>query len=160
MFTHLSASYVLLKEMKPSEDYLTPYLVKDKNFTEQQTYQDIFPVWTYSSAVLTCFAFLFTDQLGYKHVVILEAMAYLATRILLVWGTELFEMQAMQGIYALATSTELGYSVACICSTHWPTSHQLTLTLACCHGCAPSPPIQLPGVCVCSITALQLSAHH
>ena len=39
----------------------------------------------------------------------LEAGAYLATRVLLVWGSSLLTMQATQFFYAVATSTELGY---------------------------------------------------
>lgn len=135
--------YVSLKSMKPSELYLTPYLIDVKGFSQADTYEEIYPVWTYSAAAMCFLAFLFTDVLGYRvrghlaaaaapgcaccavccacltpppppalrpqTMVQLEACAYLATRVLLVWGSSLLAMQATQFFYAVATSTELGY---------------------------------------------------
>ena len=41
--------------------------------------------------------------------VLIEAAAYMVTRGLILWGTSVFSMELMQFVYAIATSTELGY---------------------------------------------------
>ena len=46
---------------------------------------------------------------SYKPVILLESVAYLTTRILLVWGTTIFSMQWMQVAYGVATATEIAY---------------------------------------------------
>ena len=58
--------YVFCKSMKPSEAYLTPYMEGVKGLTQRQVYDDVYPVWTYSAAVVAVLAFLFTDVYGYR----------------------------------------------------------------------------------------------
>lgn len=62
----LLCCYVFFKSMKPSEQYLTPYLVSVKHFTEQAADDDIYPVWTYAAMIMALLAFLFTDSIGYR----------------------------------------------------------------------------------------------
>lgn len=102
-------SYVFFKEMKPSESYLTSYLVDNKGFTEEVTYDLIYPVSTYATLVCALMAICFLDLLGYQLSLVIEALSYLATRCLLVWGTTLFEMQLMQVFYGIATAMEIAY---------------------------------------------------
>ena len=96
--------------MKPSEPFLTPFLRDPpKNFTEEQLVNEIYPVSTYANLVALFLVFFITDFLRYKPVIIVEALAYLATRILLIWGTSVFSMQIMQIAYGLAVGAEVAY---------------------------------------------------
>lgn len=108
--TVLLCLYGFFKEMKPSEPFLTPYLrTRPNNFTDEQLENEIYPVWTYSFLVALFVVFFVTDFLRYKPVIIIEALAYLATRILLIWGTSVVSMQVMQVSYGIATGAEAAY---------------------------------------------------
>lgn len=108
--TLLLCLYGFFKEMKPSEPFLTPYLkAPPKNLTEEQLDNQIYPVWTYSYLVTLFVVFLVTDLLRYKPVIMSEGLAYLATRILLIWASGVLAMQFMQFAYGVATGTEVAY---------------------------------------------------
>ena len=108
-FTVIICCYGFFKEFKPSEAFLTPYLVDSKNFTKPQVNSQIYPFWPYSYLVAAFFVFLFTDYLRYKPVILLEAFSYLATRFLLIWGTSVFAMQWMQIAYGVASASEVAF---------------------------------------------------
>ena len=110
-FTVVICCYGFFKEFKPSEAFLTPYLVDSayKNFTQNQVNSQIYPFWPYSYLVAAFFVFLFTDFLRYKPVILLEAFSYLATRFLLIWGTSVFSMQWMQVAYGVASASEVAF---------------------------------------------------
>lgn len=96
--------------MKPSEPFLTPYLkAPPKNLTEEELDNQIYPVWTYSYLVTLSVVFLVTDLLRYKPVIIVEGLAYLATRIFLIWASGVLAMQFMQFAYGIATGAEVAY---------------------------------------------------
>ena len=108
--TILLCLYGFFKEMKPSESFLTPYLREaPKNFTEEQLVNEIYPVSTYANLVALFLVFFVTDFLRYKPVIIAEAVAYLATRVLLIWGTSVLSMQLMQVAYGFAIGAEVAY---------------------------------------------------
>jgi len=108
--TFLLCSYGFLKEIRPSEPYLTEYLVGNHTgVTEDQVYHDVYPVWTYSYLAILILVFLVTDLVKYKPVIILEGFSYILTWILLLWGHGLTQMQLMQVSYGVATSTEIAY---------------------------------------------------
>ena len=107
--TAILCSYGFFKELKPSEPFLTPYLVDSKNFTKNEVNGKIYPFWSYSYLVSAFFVFLLTDIVRYKPVILLESVAYLTTRVLLIWGTSVFAMQMMQVAYGVATATEIAY---------------------------------------------------
>ena len=104
--------YGFFKELKPSESFLTPYLTNatdGKNFSLSEVNQNIYPYWTYSYLVAALFVFLFTDLMRYNPIILIEAIFYLFTRVLLIWGTTLDSMKLMQAVYGVATATEVGY---------------------------------------------------
>lgn len=101
--------YGFLKEFKPSEAFITPYLEEGKNLTKHEVNDYIYPIWTYSYLVSALFVFLFTDLMRYNPVIIIEVLSYLTTRVLLIWGTSVFAQQMMQVAYGIATATEVGY---------------------------------------------------
>jgi thiamine transporter 2/3 len=108
--TILLCFYGFFKEMKPSESFLTPYLREaPKNFTDEQLVNEIYPVSTYANLVALFLVFFITDFLRYKPVIIAEAVAYLVTRVLLIWGTSVLSMQLMQVAYGFAIGAEVAY---------------------------------------------------
>ncbi len=84
--TAIVCCYGFFKEFRPAEPFLTPYLVSAKNFTDDQVYSEIYPVWTYSYLAALVPVFLVTDLLRYNPVLLWESVAYTATWSLLLWG--------------------------------------------------------------------------
>ena len=70
---------------------------------------EIYPYLTYSYLVAALFAFLLTDLLRYKPVILMGAFCYLANPILLIWGRTLFSVQSAQVVYGVAAASEIGY---------------------------------------------------
>ncbi|XP_072020041.1 thiamine transporter 2-like isoform X2 [Amphiura filiformis] len=101
--------YGFFKQMRPSEPFLTPYLVDIKNISENAVNNQIYPIWTYSYMIALVPVFLFTDFLRYKPVIIFESCTYLATWALLLWAWGIPLMKLMQMFYGLATATEIAY---------------------------------------------------
>ncbi len=74
--------------MRPSEAYLTEYLTgPDLNLDQDEVYQKVYPVWSYSYFALLIPVFLLTDLLRYKPVIMFEGVAYVLTWVLILWGT-------------------------------------------------------------------------
>nr|DBA34052.1 TPA: hypothetical protein GDO54_001657 [Pyxicephalus adspersus] len=91
--TCVLCTYGFFANLRPSEPFLTPYLRgPDKNLTEKQVYNEIYPVWTYSYLVLLFPVFLATDYLRYKPVII---------------GT--LAIQFLEFFYGMSTATEVAY---------------------------------------------------
>lgn len=108
--TGLICCYGFFKEMKPSEPFLTPYLNSTyKHLALEELSSEVYPIWTYSYLVVLFIVFLITDALRYKPLIITEGLAYLTTRILLIWGNGILAMQFMQMAYGIATGTEVAY---------------------------------------------------
>ena len=108
--TLILCSYGFFKEFKPSEPFLTPFLVSDvKNFTKSQLNSEVWSYSTYSYLIASLLACLFTDLVRYKPVIMLESACYLTTRILLIWGVTIASMQWMQVAYGVAEATEIAY---------------------------------------------------
>ncbi len=125
--TSLICSYGFFKEMKPSEAFMTPYLNSTyKHLTLEEINSQIYPVWTYAYLVTLFFVFLVTDKLRYKPLIILEGLAYLTTRVLLIWGSGVLAMQFMEIAYGVATGTEVAYYSYIYALV--PTEHYLKVT--------------------------------
>ncbi len=87
-----------------------------------QVNNQIYPVWTYSYLAALFFVFLVTDKLQYRPVILLEGLACLATRILLIWTGSVLSMQFMQVVkilcfhcfifevaYGVSTAADIAY---------------------------------------------------
>ena len=108
--TALICCYGFFKEMKPSEPFLTPYLNSTyKHLSLKDLSSEVYPIWTYSYLVCLFVVFLVTDALRYKPLIITEGLAYLSTRIILIWANGVLAMQFMQFAYGVATATEVAY---------------------------------------------------
>ena len=104
-------SYGLFKEIRPSEPFLTEYLVDARwgNLPKEDVYSKVYPVWSYAYFFLLIPVFVLTDFLRYKPVLCIEGLSYMVTWILLLWVHGMPAMQGMQAVYGVATSTEVAY---------------------------------------------------
>ncbi|CDR07497.1 unnamed protein product, partial [Oncorhynchus mykiss] len=82
--TILLCVYGFFSNLRPSEPFLTAFLMgPDKNLTETELVNEIYPIWTYSYLVLLFPVFLATDYLCYKPVLILQAVSLVVTYFML-----------------------------------------------------------------------------
>ncbi|MEE6469368.1 hypothetical protein FKM82_008604 [Ascaphus truei] len=108
--TCLLCSYGFFANLRPSEPFLTPYLLgPDKNLTEKQVFNQIYPVWTYSYLALLLPVFLATDYLRYKPVIILQGMSLIITWFMLLYAEGVLAVQFLEFFYGISTATEIAY---------------------------------------------------
>ncbi|XP_019602991.2 thiamine transporter 1 isoform X2 [Rhinolophus sinicus] len=108
--TALLCTYGFFASLRPSEPFLTPYLLgPDKNLTERQVFNEIYPVWTYSYLLLLFPVFLATDYLRYKPVVLLQGLSLIVTWFMLLYAQGLLAVQFLEFFYGIATATEIAY---------------------------------------------------
>lgn len=108
--TALLCAYGFFANLRPSEPFLTPYLLgQDKNLTEREVFNEIYPVWTYSYLVLLFPVFLATDYLRYKPVILLQGLSLIVTWFMLLYAQGLLAIQFLEFFYGIATATEIAY---------------------------------------------------
>ncbi|XP_037764660.1 thiamine transporter 1 isoform X3 [Chelonia mydas] len=108
--TALLCLYGFFANLRPSEPFLTRYLLgPDKNLTETQVFNEIYPVWTYSYLVLLFPVFLATDYLRYKPVILLQGLSLIVTWFMLLYAQGLLAIQFLEFFYGLVTATEIAY---------------------------------------------------
>ncbi|KAM3934970.1 thiamine transporter 1 [Leptodactylus fuscus] len=96
--------------LRPSEPFLTPYLLgPDKNLTERQVFNEIYPVWTYSYLILLFPVFIATDYLRYKPVIILQGLSLIITWFMLLYAQGTLAIQFLEFFYGISTATEIAY---------------------------------------------------
>ncbi|XP_037102154.1 reduced folate transporter [Syngnathus acus] len=100
-----------MASIKPGEPFITPYLLStEKNFTRQQVTNEITPVLTYSYMAVLVPAFLLTDFLRYKPVLVIQAISQVVIWLLLLLGTSLLQMQFMEFFYGVTMACRVAYS--------------------------------------------------
>ncbi|XP_044043994.1 thiamine transporter 1 [Siniperca chuatsi] len=108
--TLLLCVYGFFSSFRPSEPFLTAYLMgPDKNLTEIQVVNEIYPIWTYSYLVLLFPIFLATDYLCYKPVLVLQATSLVVTYVMLLKAQGMLAMQLLEFFFGLATASEVAY---------------------------------------------------
>ncbi|XP_070711755.1 thiamine transporter 1 [Pempheris klunzingeri] len=108
--TLLLCVYGFFSNLRPSEPFLTAYLMgPDKNLTETQVVNEIYPIWTYSYLVLLFPIFLATDYLCYKPVLLLQATSLVVTYVMLLKAEGMLAMQLLEFFFGLATASEVAY---------------------------------------------------
>ncbi|XP_072897543.1 thiamine transporter 2-like isoform X1 [Hemitrygon akajei] len=108
--TLLLCAYGFFTMMRPSEPFLTPYLLgPDKNLTIEQVTNEILPVWTYSYLVILIPVFLVTDYLRYKPVLILQGISFIVTWLMLLYAQGVLAMQFLEFTYGVVSATEIAY---------------------------------------------------
>ncbi|XP_031147931.1 reduced folate transporter [Sander lucioperca] len=100
-----------MASIKPGEPFITPYLLSpEKNFTREQVTNEITPVLTYSYMMVLVPAFLLTDLLRYKPVLIIQGVSQVVIWLLLLLGSTLTEMQLMEVFYGVTMACRVAYS--------------------------------------------------
>ncbi|XP_028325326.1 folate transporter 1 [Gouania willdenowi] len=103
--------YGFMGSIKPGESFITPYLLSsDKNFTRKEVTNEITPVLTYSYMVMLVPAFLLTDLLRYKPVLIIQSMSHVVIWVILLLGDTLLQMQLMEFFYGITMACRVAYS--------------------------------------------------
>ncbi|XP_029942391.1 folate transporter 1 [Salarias fasciatus] len=103
--------YGFMASIKPGEPFITPLLLSDdKNFTMQQVTNEITPVLTYSYMAVLVPAFLLTDLLRYKPVLIVQGVSQAVIWVILLRGDTLLQMQFMEFFYGITMACRLAYS--------------------------------------------------
>ncbi|GIQ81473.1 reduced folate carrier [Kipferlia bialata] len=113
----LSAYYLALAgflfNFKPSEAFLTPYMINYKGISEDQLVNAIYPIWTYANAVLlVLFTWLCAKGVGYIALLWVGMVARLSTRLILIFGYGMFWMGLSQVTFALTTASDAIYFAA------------------------------------------------
>ncbi|XP_023218399.1 thiamine transporter 1-like [Centruroides sculpturatus] len=110
LITILLCSYGCIKEIRPSESFLTEYLEGPWiNLTDSQVTGEVYPVWTYTYMGATLLVFLVTDLVRYKPIIILGSISYITCWSLLLWTKGVLAMQFMQFVYGIGTASEIAY---------------------------------------------------
>ncbi|XP_053562481.1 thiamine transporter 1 [Bombina bombina] len=108
--TCLLCAYGFFASLRPSEPFVTPYLLgPDKNLTERQLFNEIYPVWTYSYLALLFPVFIATDYLRYKPVIILQGLSLIITWFMLLYVQGVLAIQFLEFFYGMSTATEVAY---------------------------------------------------
>lgn len=108
--TVLLCVYGFFCSHRPLEPFLTAFLMgPDKNLTETEVVNEIYPLWTYSYLVLLFPVFLATDYLRYKPVLLLQATSFIVTYAMLIKAQGVRAMQLLEFFFGLATATEVAY---------------------------------------------------
>ncbi|KAM6224059.1 reduced folate transporter [Rhynchocyon petersi] len=102
--------YGFMAQMRPGESFITPYLLRDKNFTKQQVTNEITPVLSYSYLAVLVPVFLITDYLRYKPVLVLQSLSYMSVWLLLLFGHTVLHMQFMEFFYSVTMAARIAYS--------------------------------------------------
>ncbi|CAB1414769.1 unnamed protein product [Pleuronectes platessa] len=103
--------YGFMSSIRPGESFITPYLLSpEKNFTMKQVTNEITPVLTYSYMAVLVPAFLLTDLLRYKPVLVVQGISQVIIWLILLLGSSLLEMQLMEFFYGITMGCRVAYS--------------------------------------------------
>ncbi|XP_062236755.1 reduced folate transporter [Platichthys flesus] len=103
--------YGFMSSIRPGEAFITPYLLSpEKNFTMKQVTNEITPVLTYSYMAVLVPAFLLTDLLRYKPVLVIQGISQVVIWLILLLGSSLLEMQLMEFFYGITMACRVAYS--------------------------------------------------
>jgi len=94
---------------QPSEPYLTRYLIEEKGLSEGQLDDLVWPVDTYAALAFLIPLGMLAEAKGYRPVIFLGLLCRQATRLLLLFGQGVFQMQLMQACYAAASGAQTVY---------------------------------------------------
>jgi solute carrier family 19 (thiamine transporter), member 2/3 len=103
------STFGLLKETRPSEPFITDFIVDFKNVTAEKINQDIFPIGTYSYLAQLAIIFLVTDLLRYKPLIILLGASGVAIWSMLLWTSSVVSLQIVEVIYGTYCASEIAY---------------------------------------------------
>ena len=96
----------LLINLKPSEPFLTEYLLRTKHFTDSELAIRVWPWSTFGAFVLLLPLGLLAESIGCRAVIFIGLLAREGTRVMLIYGTSVPVMAAMQCTYAASVAAD------------------------------------------------------
>ena len=91
---------------RPSEPFLTPYLIDYKGLGADSVNERVYPTWTYCYFAFLLPAGVLGEVVGYRVMIVAQLIALLATYVILIWAEGLQWMQFMQVTYGFASSVQ------------------------------------------------------
>ena len=91
---------------RPSEPFLTPYLIDYKGLGADAVNERVYPTWTYSYFAFLLPAGVMGEVVGYRPMIVAQLLALLATYVMLIWAEGLQWMQFMQVTYGFASAVQ------------------------------------------------------
>ena len=91
---------------RPSEPFLTPYLIEYKGLGADAVNERVYPTWTYCYFAFLLPAGVLGEVVGYRPMIAAQLMALLATYVVLIWAEGLAWMQFMQATYGFASAVQ------------------------------------------------------
>uniref|UniRef100_A0AC35FRJ2 Uncharacterized protein n=1 Tax=Panagrolaimus sp. PS1159 TaxID=55785 RepID=A0AC35FRJ2_9BILA len=101
--------YSVIKEIKIGEPFLYQYHTQVLNYTAKTLNGEIHPYSAYMYLIAIIPIFLFTDIFLYKPVMYLEIIGQITYRFTLVFTNNLFSQQFGQGMYGIASASEIAF---------------------------------------------------
>lgn len=109
---HLALRLSLLAALvncQPSEPFLTEYLLNVKGFTQEELATNVWPWATFGSFLFLLPFGLLAELVSARHVIMLGLLCREATRVLLIWGQSIQEMQLVELAYAGGVAAQAIY---------------------------------------------------
>ncbi|KAF4664191.1 hypothetical protein FOL47_005260 [Perkinsus chesapeaki] len=111
----VACAFQLFLSFKPSEPHLTTYLRETKSFTAAEINDQIYVTCTYAGLVMLLVIGLMAEFIDYKLCIVLGALARLFTRMVLLLGTTVFQMQVAEVAYAFGSAMETIFNSYLFC---------------------------------------------
>ena len=105
-FLYLFCVCSLFVTFRPSEPYLTQYLMDDKGLGAEAVNERVYPVWTYSYFAFLVPVGLAGEWLGYRAIIGAEFLFLLVTYVILIWAEGLRWMQLMQVTFGFTSAAQ------------------------------------------------------
>jgi len=105
----LLSVFGFLRETKPSGPFITDFLTDFKNVTLDEVLRDVYPIATYSYMGQAIVAFLITDFLRYKPLILLSGVTGIIVWSLFLGAQGLFGLQLAEVFYGTYLATEVAY---------------------------------------------------
>ncbi|XP_058811289.1 folate transporter 1-like [Topomyia yanbarensis] len=108
-FSLILSSFGFLKEFRPSEPFVYPFLIGPcYNITIAQA-QDVLSIGTYSYMAQLVVVFLITDYFRYKPLIIVAGLAGTLVWIMFVWSSSLRALQLLEVFYGTYMAADIAY---------------------------------------------------
>ena len=91
---------------RPSEPFLTPYLIADKGLGADVVNERVYPTWTYCYFAFLLPAGVLGEVFGYRAMIVSQLVSLLVTYCILIWADGLQWMQLMQVTFGFASAVQ------------------------------------------------------
>ena len=105
-FLFLLCFVSFLVTFRPSEPFLTPYLIESKGLGADMVNERIYPTWTYCYFAFLLPAGMAGEVVGYRPMIVLQLLSLLVTYCVLIWAEGVQWMQFMQATFGFASAVQ------------------------------------------------------